>query len=49
MPKGEDIIIKSKPSEDEEKLEINIKFKLTHNGEILERSFFKYRWMDYYE
>ena len=49
MPKGGDIIIKSKPSEDEEKLEINIKFKLTHNGEILERSFFKYRWMDYYE
>ncbi len=49
MPKGEDIIIKSKHSEDEEKLEINIKFKLTHNGEILERSFFKYRWMDYYE
>lgn len=49
MPKGEDIIIKSTSTEDEEKLEVKIKFNLQNNDEILERSFFKYRWMDYYE
>ena len=49
MPKGDEIVIKAIPTEDENKLKIEIKLNLTSKDESLERSFFKYRWMDYYE
>ena len=49
MPKGDDIIIKTIPTEDENKIEVEIKLNLASKDERLERSFIKYRWMDYYE
>ena len=49
MPKGDEIVIKAIPTEDENKVKIEIKLNLTSKDESLERSFFKYRWMDYYE
>mgnify|MGYP000016630924 FL=1 len=49
MPKGHDIIIKAIPTEDENKIKVEIELNLISKDESLERSFFKYRWMDYYE
>ena len=49
MPKGNDIIITTTPTEDEDKIKVKIKINLLSKNESLERSFFKYRWMDYYE
>ncbi|MDU2489198.1 MAG: hypothetical protein E7D27_01240 [Clostridium celatum] len=49
MPKGDEIIVKTIPTEDEDKIEIEIKLNLTSKDESLERSFVKYKWMDYYE
>lgn len=49
MPKGHDIIIKAIPTEDENKIKVEIELNLIYKDESLERSFFKYRWMDYYE
>lgn len=49
MPKGDEIVVKAIPTEDENKVKIEIKLNLISKDESLERSFFKYRWMDYYE
>lgn len=49
MPKGNEIIIKTIPTEDENKIEVLIKLNLKSKDESLERSFIKYKWMDYYE
>ena len=49
MQKGNDIVIKATPTEDKNKIKIEIKLNLISKDESLERSFFKYRWMDYYE
>ena len=49
MPKGDEIIIKTIPTEDEDKIEVEIKLNLTSQDESLERSFVKYKWMDYYD
>lgn len=49
MPKGNKIIIKTIPTEDENKIEVLIKLNLESKDESLERSFVKYKWMDYYE
>ncbi|MDU2122057.1 MAG: hypothetical protein E7E64_05920 [Clostridium celatum] len=49
MPKGDEIIIKTIPTEDEDKIEVEIKLNLTSKDESLERSFVKYKWMDYYD
>lgn len=49
MPKGDEIIIKTIPTEDENKIEVEIKLNLVSKDESLERSFVKYKWMDYYE
>ena len=49
MPKGHDIIIKAIPTEDENKIKVEIELNLISKDESLERSFFKYGWMDYYE
>lgn len=49
MPKGNDIIITTTPTEDEDKIKVKIKINLLSKNESLERSFFKYRWMDHYE
>ena len=49
MPKGDEIIIKTIPTGDEDKIEVEIKLNLTSKDESLERSFVKYKWMDYYE
>ncbi len=49
MPKGHDIIIKAIPTEDENKIKVEIELNLISKDESLERSFFKYRWMNYYE
>lgn len=49
MPKGDEIIIKTIPTEDQNKIEVEIKIKLETKDEGLERSFVKYKWMDYYE
>ena len=49
MPKGDEIIIKTIPTEDENKIEVEIKLNLASKYENLERSFVKYKWMDYYE
>lgn len=49
MAKGDEIIIKTITTEDEDKIEVNIKLKLITENETLERTFIKYRWMDYYE
>lgn len=49
MPKGNDIIITTTPTDDEDKIKVKIKINLLSKNESLERSFFKYRWMDYYE
>lgn len=49
MPKGNEIIIKTIPTEDENKIEVLIKLNLESKDESLERSFIKYKWMDYYE
>lgn len=49
MPKGEEIIIKTIPTGDENKIEVEIKLNLASKYESLERSFVKYKWMDYYE
>ena len=49
MPKGDEIIIKTIPTEDEDKIEVEIKLNLTSKDECLERSFVKYKWMDYYD
>lgn len=49
MPKGDEIIIKTIPTGDEDKIEVEIKLNLTSKDESLERSFVKYKWMDYYD
>ena len=49
MQKGNDIVIKATPTEDKNKIKIEIKLNLISKDESLERSFFKYRWMDYSE
>ena len=49
MPKGDEIVVKAIPTEDENKVKIEIKLNLISKDESLDRSFFKYRWMDYYE
>ena len=49
MPKGNEIIIKTIPTEDEDKIEVEIKLNLASKDESIERSFIKYKWMDYYE
>ena len=49
MPKGDEIIIKTIPTGDEDKIEVEIKLNLASKDESLDRSFIKYKWMDYYE
>ncbi|WP_133016546.1 hypothetical protein [Clostridium cuniculi] len=49
MPKGDEIVIQTIPKEDESKIEVEIKLNLASKDESLERSFIKYKWMDYYE
>ena len=49
MPKGNEIIIKVISTEDLNKVDIKIELILDTEDKSLERSFSKYRWMDYYE
>lgn len=49
MPKGDEIIIKAISTEDSNKVDIKIEIILDTKDESLDRSFSKYRWMDYYE
>ena len=49
MPKVDEIIIQTIPKDDETKVEVEIKLNLASKDESLERSFIKYKWMDYYE
>lgn len=49
MPKGDEIIIKAISTEDSNKVDIKIELILDTKDESLDRSFSKYRWMDYYE
>lgn len=49
MSKGDEIIIKTIPTGDEDKIEVEIKLNLASKDESLDRSFIKYKWMDYYE
>lgn len=50
MDSGNDICISiNKKSDEEEALEVKIEFYLENDIDILEKSFIKYKWMDYYE
>lgn len=50
MDLGNDICISiNKKSDEEEALEVKIEFYLENDIDILEKSFIKYKWMDYYE
>lgn len=49
MPKGDEIIIKTIPTEDQNKIVVEIKLNLDSEDRSLDRSFIKYKWMDYYE
>lgn len=50
MESGSDIVISiNKKSDNEEVLEVKIKFYIENDIDILEKSFLKYQWMEYYE
>lgn len=50
MDSGNDIFISiNKKNEEEGDLEVKIEFYLENDIDILEKSFIRYKWMDYYE
>lgn len=49
MPNGNEIIISTSKTEDVDKIYIVIKIDLDYKGNVLEKTFIKYKWMEYYE
>lgn len=49
MQSGNGIIISTSKTEDVDKIYINIKVNLDDKGNVLEKTFIKYKWMEYYE
>ncbi|MEN8075618.1 hypothetical protein ABFP60_01580 [Clostridioides difficile] len=49
MPNGDGVIISATKTEDVDKVYISIKVNLDHKGNVLENTFIKYKWMEYYE
>ena len=48
MEKGKEIVITSNKINDES-VNVNIRYKLPFDNEIIDRNFIKYKWMEYYE
>ena len=49
MKRGNGIIISTSKTEDVDKVYINIKVNLDNKGNELEKTFIKYKWMEYYD
>lgn len=49
MANGNEIIISTTKTEDVDKIYISIKVNLDRKGNVLEKTFIKYKWMEYYE
>lgn len=49
MQSGSGIIISIIKTDDIDKIYINIKVNLDNKGNVLEKTFIKYKWMEYYD
>lgn len=49
MQSGDGIIISTSKTEEVDKIYINIRVNLDNKGNILEKTFIKYKWMEYYD
>lgn len=49
MQSGNGITISTSKTEDVDKIYINIRINLDNKGNVLEKTFIKYKWMEYYD